>query len=120
MKNTTLTIPANSATTRQAGNEFRKLLIDTFKSMDNVVTVDFSQVEHLGDDFVDECFGVLTLDFSLSEFYKRVFFLHAQEHQLMTIATYIVGREQQRINRRTALRQQIPVRYAQSSRLQFA
>jgi hypothetical protein len=120
MNNTILTIPANTSLTRQVGSEFRKLFLETFKSMDHIVTVDFSQVGQLDNEFADECFGILTLDYSLSEFYKRVYFLNAQDCHLMTIATHIVGREQQRIDRRALIKQQIPSRFYQPSRLQFA
>ncbi len=118
--NTTVIIPAHAATTRKDGSEFRRHFVLAFRSPDDVVIVDCSQVTQLGDDFTDECFGMLTLDYGLDTFYKHINLLHATDKQLLTIATHIKKREQQRLGRIAMIRQQTSAFRTPPSRLQFA
>ncbi len=118
--NSTVIIPAHAATTRKDGSEFRRHFVLAFRSADDVVTVDCSQVAQLGDDFTDECFGMLTLDYSLATFYKHIHLLHATDKHLLTIATHIKKREQQRLGRIAMNRQQAASLRTTTTRLQFA
>jgi hypothetical protein len=120
MNTKTVIIPANSAITRKDGIELRRHFALAFRSQEDVVTVDCSQITQLGDDFIDECFGMLTLDNSLAKFYKHVHLLHATENHLFTIAYHINKREQQRVGRLTTARQHISTHRPQTSQLYYA
>jgi len=118
--NTTVIIPAHAASTRKDGSEFRRHFVLAFRSQDDVVTIDCSQAKQLGDDFADECFGMLTLDYSLATFYKHIHLLNATDQQLLTIATHIKKREQQRLSRLATIRQQTSAFRTPAPRLHFA
>jgi len=117
--NSTVVIPAQAAATRKDGSEFRRHFVLAFRSASDVVTVDCSQVTQLGDDFTDECFGMLTLDYGLDTFYKHIHLLHATDEQVLTIATHIKKREQQRFGRLAMTRRQTSAS-ATPRRFQFA
>ncbi len=119
MNTKTVIIPENAATTRKDGSEIRRHFALVFRSQDDVVTVDCSQVAHLGDDFIDECFGMLTLDYGLAAFYKHVHLLHVTDTHLFKIAYHINKREQQRVGRLAMTKHHIPLR-PQTSQLQYA
>lgn len=120
MNTKTVIVPANAAITRKDGSELRRHFALAIRSEDDIVTVDFSQVNHLSDDFIDECFGMLTLDYGLATFYKHVHFLHATDRHLFTIAYHINKREQQRVARLAMTRHHISAQRPQTSRLQYA
>lgn len=120
MNTKTVIIPANAATTRKDGSEIRRHFALAFRNPDAVVTVDCSQVTLLGDDFIDECFGMLTLDYGLAEFYKHVHILNASDKNLFTIAYHINKREQQRVSRLAMTRNHIPAQRSQPSQLRYA
>ena len=121
MTTKTVIIPANAATTRKDGSELRRHFALTFRSQDDVVTIDCSQVTQFGDDFIDECFGMLTLDYGLATFYKHVQLLHVTDKNLFTIAFHINKREKQRLSRLTANTQRTAAyRPQRSSQFQYA
>ncbi|MDE2421833.1 MAG: DUF4325 domain-containing protein [Gammaproteobacteria bacterium] len=120
MNTKTVIIPANAATTRKDGSELRRHFTLAFRSPDDVVTVDCSQVMQLGDEFIDECFGMLTLDYGLAAFYKHVHLLHATDKHLFTIAYHINKREQQRVGRLAMTRNHIPQQRPQASPFHYA
>ena len=120
MNSKTVIIPADAATTRKDGSELRRHFALAFRSQEDVVTVDCSQITQLGDDFIDECFGMLTLDYSLATFYKHVHLLHVTDKHLFTIAYHINKREQQRVGRLAMTQRHIPAQHLQPSRSQYA
>lgn len=120
MNTKTVIIPANAATTRKDGSEIRRHFALAFRSQDAVVTVDCSQVAQLGDDFIDECFGMLVLDYSLAEFYKHVHLLNATDRHLFTIAYHINKREQQRVGRLAMTKHHIPAQRSPTTQLRYA
>ena len=120
MNTKTVIIPANAATTRKDGSELRRHFTLAFRSQDDVVTVDCSQVMQLGDEFIDECFGMLTLDYGLASFYKHVHLLHATDKHLFSIAYHINKREQQRVGRLAMTRNHIPQQCPQTSQYHYA
>ncbi len=110
-------IPANASLTRKDGSELRRHFTLAFLNQHDVVTVDCSQITRLGDDFIDECFGMLTLDHGLTAFYKHVNLVYVADNHLFTIAYHLNKREQQRIGRhsirhRTQPTQKNPLQYA--------
>ena len=117
--NSTVIIPAHAATTRKDGSDFRRHFALAFRSLNDVVTIDCSQATELGDDFADECFGMLTLDHGLATFYKHIHLLHATDRQLYVIATHIKKREQQRLGRIAMIRHTASAR-STTNRWQFA
>lgn len=119
MNTKTVVIDANATTTRKDGSEIRRHFALAFRSQDTVVTVDCSKVVQFGDDFIDECFGMLTLDYGLAAFYKHVNLLHATDKQLFAIAYHINKREQQRIGRSAMTRHHIPALRSQTTQLQY-
>lgn len=121
MNTKTVIIPANASATRKDGSELRRHFALAFRRQDDVVTVDCSQITQLGDDFIDECFGMLTLDYGLAAFYKHVHLVNAADKHLFTIAYHINKREQQRVGRLAMTRQNhIPTSRPQASQLHYA
>ena len=120
MNTKTVIIPANAATTRKDGSEIRRHFALAFRSHTDVVTVDCSQVAQFGDEFIDECFGMLTLDYGLVAFYTHVHLLHATERHLYAIAYHINKREQQRVGRLAMTRNHVPAQQPQPNQLRYA
>lgn len=120
MNTKTVILPTNASLTRKDGSELRRHFALAFRSQDEVVTVDCSQVTQMSDDFIDECFGMLTLDYGLATFYKHVHLLHATDKHLFTIAYHINKREQQRVGRLAMTRQHIPAQRPQTNRMHYA
>jgi hypothetical protein len=120
MNTKTVIIPADAAITRKDGIELRRHFALAFRSQEDKVIVDCSQITQLGDDFIDECFGMLTLDYGLATFYKHVNLLHATDKHLFTIAYHINKREQQRVGRLAISRSHIPVQRTQTNQYRYA
>lgn len=76
--------------TRKAGEEIRKAIVESINRGASLVEIDFSGVESISWSFADECFGVLWQS-NLSDILEsRLRLINADEHTVIPIIRTVV------------------------------
>jgi len=71
--------------TRKAGEEVRKAIIESINCGASLVEIDFLGVESISWSFADECFGVLWQSSLSDTLESRLEFINADEHTIIPV-----------------------------------